>query len=49
MKVKLSFGQRAVSSSLSKLIIKSKNFFYKSYSVWYAISEFVKVKHSFGS
>ena len=36
-KVKLSFGQKAVISSLSKLNIESKNFFYKSCSVWYAI------------
>ena len=29
VKVKLSFGHKAVISSLSKLIIKSKYFFYK--------------------
>ena len=39
VKVKLSFGHKAVILSLSKLIIKSKKFFYVSYSVWYAISE----------
>ena len=45
MKVKLSFGHKAVISSLSKLGIKSKNFFYKGYSVWYAIWEgFIKIK-----
>ena len=51
MKVKLSFGHKAVISSLSKLNIESKNFFYKSCSVWYAIWDYhikVKVKLSFG-
>ena len=36
LKVKLSFGHKAVISSLSKLNIESKNFFYRSCSVWYA-------------
>ena len=40
MKVKLSFGHKAVISSLSKLNTESKNFFYKSCSVWYAIWEY---------
>ena len=40
VKVKLSFGHKAVISSLSKLNIESKNFFYKSCSVWYAIWEY---------
>ena len=40
MKVKLSFGQKTVISSLSKLTFESKNLFYKSCSVWYAIWEF---------
>ena len=50
VKVKLSFGHKAVISSLSKLNTKSKNFFYKSSSVWYAIWEFhikTKVELSF--
>ena len=38
-KAKLSFGQKAVISSLSKLTIESKNFVCKSCSVWYAIWE----------
>ena len=39
------FTHKAVVSSLSKLSIKSKNFFYKSCSVWYAIWEcFIKSK-----
>ena len=38
MKVELSFGPIAVISSLSKLNTETKNFFYKSGSVWYAIS-----------
>ena len=51
MKVKLSFGHKAVISSLSKLNMESKNFFYKSCLVWYAIKDYdkkVKVKLSFG-
>ena len=51
MKVKLLFGQKAVVWSLSKLNIESKNFFYKSCSVWYAVWECqikAKVKLLFG-
>ena len=36
-KVQLSLGHPAVILSLSELRIESKNFFYKSCSVWYAI------------
>ena len=39
MKVKLSFGHKAVISSLSKLNIKSEILLFKSLSVWYAILE----------
>ena len=39
VKVKMSLGPKAVISSLSKLNIELKNFFYKSCSVWYAIIE----------
>ena len=39
LKVKLSFGHKAVILSLSKLNIESKNFFYKSCSVWNVIWE----------
>ena len=41
MKVKLSFGQKAVISSLSKLSIELKKFFYKSCLVLYTIWECV--------
>ena len=39
VKVKLSFGHKAVISSLSKLNIETKNLFYKSCSVWFALRE----------
>ena len=39
VKVNLSFGEKAVISSLCKLNIKSKNFFYKRCSVFYVICE----------
>ena len=40
VKIKLSFGHEAVISSLSKLNIESKNFFYKRCSVWYAYLDY---------
>ena len=40
VKVKLSFGHKTVISSLSKLNIKSKNFFDKSCSIWYAVWDY---------
>ena len=43
MKIKLSFGCKAVISSLN---IESKNFFYKSCSVWYASWEYHKKSES---
>ena len=42
LKVKLSFGHKAVILSLSKLNIESKNFFYKSCSVWNVIQTWKK-------
>ena len=39
VKVKPSFGHKAIISSLFELNTESKNFFYKSCSVWYAIQE----------
>ena len=40
MNVKFSFAQKAIISLLSKVNIKSKNLFYKIWSVWYAIWEY---------
>ena len=40
VEVKMSFGHKAVISSLSKLNIKAENFFYKSCSFCYAILEY---------
>ena len=37
VKVKFSFAQKAIILLLSKVNIKSKNLFYKIWSVWYAI------------
>ena len=51
MKVKLSFGHKAVISSLPKLNMESKNFFYKSclFGMLFKImTSKVKVKLSFG-
>ena len=44
VKVKLSLGHKAV---ITTTIHKIKNFLYKSYSVWYAISECLKKSKSY--